>query len=454
MKAIKLFSRFILGIVFLFSGFVKAIDPLGSAYKFSDYFQAFGLDFMDGLSLGLGIFLAVFELVLGLTIILGYQKRIVYFVLLLFMGFFTLLTFILALTNPVTDCGCFGDALVLTNWETFIKNVVLMLFVVLLFTSRRRTHNVHGSGLERLLILLFFAGGIVLSLAALRHLPFIDFRPYDVGTFIPGEMVIPEGAPVDEYETVLYYMNLETGDKEAFSLEDYPKDTTKYTFETSESILVKKGYEPPIHDFGMLDPDGDDVTDEILGFQGYSLLMISYDLHKSEEEILSRGNRWSELGDLASDFRFIPVTASAGKVLDEIIERNGLTYDFYAADETMLKTVIRSNPGFVLLKNGNIIGKWAGRDFPGMETWNDSWPQEIDRYKEEQDPEIIQLIEEGYMEPLALDVIDFDRSAAAMSSGWVTGVKEGLIWVVYLLGVLLLLIVVQIIPSKQNRHRV
>ena len=454
MKAIKTLSRFILGIVFLFSGFVKAIDPLGSAYKFSDYFQAFGLEFLDGLSLGLGIFLAVFELVLGLTLILGYQKKIVYVILLLFMGFFTLLTFVLALTNPVTDCGCFGDALVLTNWETFFKNVVLMVFVLILFTSRKRARNVHGSGLERSLILLIFTGGVVLSLTALRHLPFIDFRPYDVGTFIPGEMVIREGAPVDEYETILYYRNLETGENEAFSLENYPKDTSKYAFETSESILVNKGYEPPIHDFGILDPDGNDVTDEILNFEGYSLLLISYDLQKSDGKVLSRGNRWSELEDLSSDFRFIPVTASAGQILEEMAATNGLTYEFYAADETMLKTVVRSNPGFVLLKNGSITGKWAGDDFPEMEKWNGSWPEEIDRYKEEQDPEISQLIEEGYMEPLELNLIDFDRSAAAMSPGWIMNSREKLTWAVYILGVILLLSILQAIPWKQSHQRV
>ena len=162
MKFIRIISRFFLGVLFLFSGFVKALDPLGSAYKFADYFQAFGLDFLSSLSLVLGIFLAAFELVLGIVLIIGYQKRITYWILLVFMSFFTVLTFILALTNPVTDCGCFGDAIVMTNWQTFFKNLVFMIFVLVLFRSRSKANNIHSGLIERSLILLFFAGSFIL----------------------------------------------------------------------------------------------------------------------------------------------------------------------------------------------------------------------------------------------------------------------------------------------------
>ncbi|HDS07662.1 MAG TPA: DoxX family protein, partial [Bacteroides sp.] len=141
MRFARLISRILLGAVFIFSGFVKAVDPLGSAYKFSDYFHAFGLKFLDGLSLPLGILLPALELALGIMLLLGYRKKIVTWAVTVFMVFFTLLTLVLAVFNPVEDCGCFGDALVLTNWETFFKNVVLMVFVVILFPDRKREYE-------------------------------------------------------------------------------------------------------------------------------------------------------------------------------------------------------------------------------------------------------------------------------------------------------------------------
>jgi len=450
MKAIRIISRLILGAVFLFSGFVKAIDPLGSAYKFGDYFQAFGMDFLDALSLPLGIFLASFEMVLGLVLILGYQKKSVYWILLVFMTFFTLLTFILALTNPVTDCGCFGDAVILTNWQTFLKNVVLMLFVLILFSSRRNVENIHRNEVELLLVLLFFAGGTIMSGVALRHLPFIDFRPYDIGTNIPSEMAIPDNAPVDEYETILYYKNLETGATESFGLEDYPRDTSVYAFVTSESELVSKGYEPPIHDFGILDPQGDDVTDQVLNFEGYTLLMVSYDLEESDGTMLSMGTQWSQLDRISSDFKFLPVTASAGEILEKTTDERGLDFTFYAGDETMLKTLIRSNPGFVLIKNGTIIGKWAGRDFPEMEAWNSSWPEKIGQYLEEQDPEILMLIEQGYMEPLNIDLVDFDRSATAVTASALSEINVRAVWTIYFLVVVILIVALQHLRGSRS----
>jgi len=280
-QLLSLFSRYLLGLLFIFSGFVKAIDPWGSAFKFSDYFHAFGLSFLDAISLPLAIFLAAFEFVLGIVLIMGLQKRLTYCLLLIFMCFFTLLTFTIALTNPVTDCGCFGDALILTNWQTFFKNLVFMVFVLILFNSRRRAVNVYRNQFERIIIIILFAGSFVLSLNAIRHLPPLDFRPYKVGTFMPAAMEIPDDAPRDEYITVLYYRNTSTGITEEFSIEDYPRDTVNYQFVTSESRLIKKGYEPIIHDFAVLNPQGIDVTDEILSFNGYTLLMISHEDRKS-----------------------------------------------------------------------------------------------------------------------------------------------------------------------------
>ncbi|TFH26781.1 MAG: DoxX family protein, partial [Bacteroidia bacterium] len=207
MKYIRLLSRIILGMVFIFSGFVKAVDPLGSAYKFADYFAAFRLGFLEFLALPMGVLLSAFELVLGIILILGYRKRVIFAVTLWFMVFFTVLTFILALFNPVSDCGCFGDALILTNWQTFYKNVVLMVFVLILWVARKKESDSGPVVGEWVVIGGLYVMASLFSFWNYRHLPLIDFRPYDVGTVISEKMNVPEGMPVDEYKTSLVYKN-------------------------------------------------------------------------------------------------------------------------------------------------------------------------------------------------------------------------------------------------------
>jgi uncharacterized membrane protein YphA (DoxX/SURF4 family) len=453
MGALRLFSRFFLGILFIFSGFVKAIDPLGSAYKFSDYFHAFGMSFMDTGALPLAIILAAFELVLGIVLILGYQKRSTYWTLLIFMTFFTVLTFILALTNPVSDCGCFGDAVILTNWETFLKNLIFMIFVIILFRSLKKAVNVHRREVEVLLIVLFFVGSFVLSLNAIRHLPLLDFRPYNIGTHIPSEMEVPEDAPRDVYETVLYYKNIQTGKTEAFSIEDYPTDTLIYQFVTSESNLVKKGYEPAIHDFGIMNSDGFDITDDLLSFEGYTLLMISYDLESVNRSNLAEGNNWSRLEKFASDFKFVPVTASMGTTIEEVSIDAGLNYDFYVGDEIMLKTMIRSNPGFLMLKNGTIIAKWGNRDFPSFSEWNSDWTELIQRYVENQDPEIMMLIEEGVLDELQWEMLDFDTTANSVIASHFRMKNDRQIWALFILTIAMVLVTPQFLPFMKSKRR-
>ena len=218
MKLLRLISRILVGIVFVFSGFVKAIDPLGSTYKFSDYFTAFGMGFLEPLAFPLAIFLSSAELIIGVTLLLSYRMKVMSWILLIFMSFFTVLTFILALTNPVTDCGCFGDALILTNWETFGKNVVIMAFTLIIFIYRKQYPEIRSAMVEWSVIVAFFLGSVFLSLYCYNNLPLLDFRPYSVGTNIPDAMTIPEDAPQAVYETRLYYKNLETGDVEEFSM--------------------------------------------------------------------------------------------------------------------------------------------------------------------------------------------------------------------------------------------
>lgn len=409
MKYIRFLSRLIVGMVFIFSGFVKAVDPTGSAYKFADYFAAFRLDFLGFLALPMGIFLSAFELVLGISLILGYRRKAVFVVLMWFMSFFTLLTLVLALFNPVSDCGCFGDALILTNWETFFKNLIIMVFVLILYFSRKQEP---GSDLvlkEWMVILCIFVFSSLFSYWNFRHLPLVDFRPYDVGTVISEEMEVPEGAPMDEYMTTLIYRNRMTGQTSSFSMEDYPKDTLKWEFVDSESKLVKRGYEPEIHDFAIMDPDGYDLVDQILADEGYSMIMIAYDLGSTDHEALIDAGEWAQLELFASDFSFYAVTAATTSAVESITAELGLGYQFLAGDEIMLKTIVRSNPGFMLIKNGIILGKWAFRDLPDLEELDPQWSELIGNASAPMDEDSQLLMEAGAYEEFSFDVVEFDH---------------------------------------------
>ena len=328
-----------------------------------------------------------------------------------------------------------------------------MVFVLLVFFSKKKVKNVLKGSHEKALITLFFILGFLLSGYCLKHLPVIDFRPYDVGTYIQGEMEMPEDVPMDVYETTLFYRNKESGEKEEFTLATYPKDTLEWEFVTSESKLISKGYEPPIHDFGLTDDYGYDITDELLSDKAYSLMMISYNIEKADEGSLMAMNQWNYLQNISGDFSFIPVTASGTSMKEELTAELGLEYTFYSADEIMLKTMVRSNPGFVLLKNGTIVAKWSHKDFPDISQWDDKWIELIEQFVSEQDPEILILIEEGIMDEIQWDVVDFDKTANQIVSNKKADKHERLAWISFYLVVMLLLIILQLPVINRSTKR-
>jgi hypothetical protein len=357
----KNISSILVGLLFIFSGFVKGIDLMGSTYKFTDYFVAFGFPALESFSLPLAFILSASEFVIGSALIFRVRMVIFSWLSLVFMGFFTLLTFYIALKNPVSDCGCFGDALVISNWATFWKNLVLILLVINVFIFRKKFRKFFPEpALEWFLVggmLLFFS---LISAYSFKHLPILDFRPYHVGANIPDKMNIPVNAPVDEYEVKLLYEK--EGKTEEFSIENLPDSTWNWV--ETKSILIKKGYEPSIKNF-IIETifERDDVTDLILSNEGLSFLLISYDLNKANTENQEKINK---LADYARHYhhQFYCMTASPEMTINEFIKKNNVNYEFFNTDEITLKTIIRSNPGLVLLNRGTIIAKWHNNDIP------------------------------------------------------------------------------------------
>jgi uncharacterized membrane protein YphA (DoxX/SURF4 family) len=360
MVVLRYAIRIITALVFIFSGTVKAIDPLGSAYKFQDYFQAFSLDFAKFLGLPLAVILCTAEFIAGLSVITGYRQKAGIWAILLMMLLFTPLTLVLAISNPVSDCGCFGDAIHLTNWQTFGKNIVLLLLVLFLFRERNRINPVFTPGKEWSLL----AGAVVLFIMFtaynLKYLPVIDFLPYNSGSNIAAKMEIPENMPADEYETTFIYEK--EGIKKEFTLDNYPADDTTWIFVDQKSVLLKKGYVPPIHDFSITTLQNEDITALVLSDPGYSLLMIAKKLGEADEDNLTTGF------DLGKHFKengmgFYILTAST----TEEVKKYDESLPFCFTDEITLKTAVRANPGYILLKNGNIIAKWSQSSLPGKE---------------------------------------------------------------------------------------
>ncbi len=363
MKTLNNISRFIVGVVFIFSGFVKAIDPLGSTYKFVDYFEAFGLDSLSVLALPLAILLSSLEFVIGFSLLFATRKKITSWILLLFMSFFTILTLILAIYNPVTDCGCFGDAIIMTNWQTFWKNVFLMIFTIILFMNRDQFETSWKVKSQWSFIFIPLLFSILLSVYCYNNLPIIDFRPYHVGTYIPEKMIIPEDAPKAEYETILVYQK--DGIEKEFTLENLPDST--WAWVSTENIQLSEGYVPPIHDFTISTLMGNDITEIILNDNKFTFLLVAYDLKKANTKNIGNINKLAEFAQQTGICNFICLTSSVDSEIESFKQKTDAPYMFFNTDEITLKTIVRSNPGIVLLKKGTILGKWHHNNTPSIE---------------------------------------------------------------------------------------
>lgn len=363
MKATFLFlCRLVPALVFLFSGFIKAIDPFGGMVKFEDYFTAFGWSFFHPLALPLSIALAVFEFSLGFFLLFKLYMRWTATAALAMMGLFTLLTFYIALFNPVSDCGCFGDAIKLSNWATFFKNVVVIAFAGGAWYFRK--HYTTSSKPLKQVVLATLAVVYVLSLALYSHrnLPVLDFRPYAIGTNIPDKMRVPDGAAQPEYETI--FTLEKEGVRATFGVDDYPYEDTTWVFVDSETRTISEGYVPPLQTFALMDPGtGDNLTAEVLSRPGAQFFLISPRLSGiKEDQVLQLAEMAERARQNQQAFYF--VTASGSEEMRAFDEKHSTLFSYLHADETTLKTIIRSNPGLLLIYDGTIAGKWHYRKLP------------------------------------------------------------------------------------------
>ncbi len=352
--------RILIGVVFIFSGFVKAIDPAGFAIKIGEYLTSFGLESFMPLSTLAAFNLCSIEFMLGVCILLGAYRKYAALLILVFMAFMTPLTLYLALFDPVHDCGCFGDAVVITNWETFYKNILLSAAAVLLYIQHKRLFPFYTYKVYWFIPLFAYLFCNTFAYWNIIHQPMIDFRPFQVGANIPSLMDVPENAAEDEYRYAFVYEK--DGIKKEFDLDHLPTDSS-WVFVESTTELIREGYRPPIEAFNLYTTLGKDVTGEILADTGAVFLLLAPKLEKASD---SRIDEINSLYEYTTDHHiaFYGVTGSSLEEISYWTDYTGAEYPFLQADEVLLKTIIRSNPGLVLLKGGTILGKWNYRDIP------------------------------------------------------------------------------------------
>ena len=354
--------RFILAVTFIFSGYVKAIDPLGTLYKLKDYAAAMALNDIlpDWALVIVAIALGALEFSLGVFMLFAVRRHMVSKLTLALMSVMTALTVWIYIADPVKDCGCFGDALKLTNGETLLKNIVLIACATLVAwrpADMARLISRTNQWIVRYYTITYI---IVTSVYCLYTLPIFDFRPYRVGTNIKQGMEIPEGAEQPEFEST--FILRKNGVTREFTLDNYPDSTWEYV--DTKTVQTKKGYEPPIHDFAITTNDtGEDITEQVLTKKGYTFLLVSPRLAVADDSNFGDIDQIYEYAE-ENGVDFLCLTASTNEDIERWRDLTGAEYTFCNADETTLKTMIRSNPGLILLKDGTIIGKWSHNALP------------------------------------------------------------------------------------------
>lgn len=367
MKAIiTAISRLLVGGLFVFSGVVKANDPTGFVYKLEEYFTIFGMGFLDPSAPFLAILACVVEVFVGILLLLGLWRNLSLTLLMAMVVFFGFLTFYSAYYGVVQDCGCFGNFMKMNPWDSFYKNVGLFAFALIMTVNRRVINPLFSHSLTKQIGVTGLALAVLFPVYTYSFLPVWDFRPYEVGNNIAELMKTPEDAPEAKYKIRHVYKNSKTGEQKAFKTENLPsEDQWQYVERKQEQ--VQQGYQPPIHDFSLEGFDGYDYTSDFLGQKGYRLVVVHKNLETANTAAQEKINRLAEQIKANPDMAIWGLTASSKDRFKSFKEKHNVNYRYFLSDRTTLKTIIRANPGVLLMKGNVIKGKWSERSIPAYE---------------------------------------------------------------------------------------
>ena len=365
--------RILVGLLFIFSGLIKINDPLGFSYKLEEYFEVFHITFFNDFALAIAIVLCSLEIILGFALLIGVRPIKVAWGLLLLIIFFAFLTFYSAYFKVVQTCGCFGDAIPLTPWQSFSKDLVLLLLIIAIFVKRKKITPLFTpkTGDRLLIASVIITVGLVLY--TYNFLPVMDFLAYKVGANIPDEMKTPPGAQPDQYELTYHLKNKKTGATKVMNNTDYMsskiwKNNDWQVVGDPESRLIKKGFTPKIQDLTIQDAQGNNYTNELFSNPFNNLVIVAYDLNHTDADALERLNALAI--NLSQNFntRTVMLTSNSAESAGAFAKLHHLVFEIFYADEVPLKTIVRANPGVLLLKNGTILGKWHYHSVPNYET--------------------------------------------------------------------------------------
>ena len=362
-KLIKIlveFCRILTGSTFVFSGIVKAIDPVGGAIKIGDYLTAFGLTSLSWMENMLSFNLASIEFTLGICLLLAVYRRLTTFFVLLMMSFMTPLTLYLAIFNPVSDCGCFGDAIVISNWATFFKNVPLLAASIITYFFNKHLTPFYTFKASWFVAVFSYFFCMAFCYQNHTHLPITDFLPYKVGLNISKLMEIPEDAPQDEF----IFIYEKDGVKKEFTVEEIPYDDSSWTY--VDKKLIREGFMPVVNSFEFYNKNQDNIADAILAYPQLTFLLIIPKIKEASDYHIDIINNVYDHA-VEAKLPFYGITASSEEDIEEWKEKTGAEYPFLTADDVLLKSMIRSNPGLIALKNGTILAKWHHNDIPDEE---------------------------------------------------------------------------------------
>ena len=419
-KILVEFCRILVGATFVFSGVVKAIDPVGGGIKIGDYLAAFGLNHYEWMEIALSFNLASVEFTLGICLLLAVYRKLITLCALLLMCFMTPLTLYLAIFNPVSDCGCFGDAIIISNWATFFKNIPLLIASILLYIYHKRLTSFYTYKAYWFVVLFAYAFCIAFCFQNYTRLPIKDFRPYKVGLNISKLMEIPEDAPQDEF----LFIYEKDGVKKEFKLEEIPMDDASWNY--VDKKIIKVGFMPVINSFELYNKNQDNIADAVLTHPQLTFLLILPKISGASDTHIDNINNIYDLA-VETKFPFYGVTASSENDIEQWKNDTGADYPFLTADDVLLKTMIRANPGLIVIKNGTILAKWHHNDIPNEER-------------------LIDVITKLDNTPIDED----DRTAPEIIAE--KREKEGVSWLRIFAGFTLPLLLIWILDSFRNRQ--